>query len=520
MALHRLAFVNSAFLGATTVTASSQQADLPASNLKSPARGALWRSAIGWNVVAGFNDLFLYAETLGVTTRRATITPGAYVTGDDYAAAAQSAMNAAPGHTNTYTVTYSATTNKFTIARATGTDVFYVLGRSLTSADRAQSSLRDVGFYDIEDGDSTSSGTTFTSDTAVHHSMEYVDLDQGPAAIRVSIVAGVNDALDVRFNAGAPVAYYISPGVYSDPDVLAAAIDNAKDSGGSTFSPGTVAWDPALNKFTINSVFAGTLHLLFGTGANAVALTSAHVSLGWASTDVALAAAATSTADSEVWGWNPLTVALALDHNAVGGGIMRIVASDAAITGQIADVANAEAFDFDLIGNELQRLKLRTTTYGRRYIRLVIEDPRNEDAFSDLGILWAGPVIGAVADQDFAPGWTECNDPKDVVNETEYGAVVGELRPAPYMFSGQLDLLSSVERDTLQEMQDYTGLVRPILFLRDPLNAQRLMSMTWYARLTGRLEFTSSEGINNPSNAVNAFGASWSATLSFREIMP
>jgi hypothetical protein len=148
------------------------------------------------------------------------------------------------------------------------------------------------------------------------------------------------------------------------------------------------------------------------------------------------------------------------------------------------------------------------------------EDPRNDDAFSELGILWVGPLLEQFTN-DFVGGFSEGNDPKDVVNETEYGAVVGELRPAPHQFRGGLATMSNTEKDDWQEVQDYVGLVRPVVFLRDPLNRPRQISQTWYMRLMSPLQFTASEGINDQGDTgANAFPATWSTDIALREIMP
>lgn len=523
MPLHRYSFVNSAFLGATTVTASSELADLPASNLKSPARGALWRSTMGWNVIAGFNDLLLFGEGAGPTVRVATITSGLYVLGSDYATAVQTAMNAAPSAANTYTVTYSTTTNLFTIERATGASAFSLVGRNFgTAAQYLHSALRDLGFYQVLDTSVLGAALTYTGSRAVFHGLEYVDLDQGQAAIRVVIVAGINDSIDASVSPAAATTFVIAPGIYSTPADLCAAVEAAADPSDTLLGSLVLCtWDEDVSLFTLENQLGNGVTLYFASGASVAAGTSAAANLGFAAVDRSLApsgGADSATAESEVWGWNQTTVANALDHNAGGGGIFRLVLSNAAIAGQFHDTAESSAIDFQLGGNELQRIARRSTTYARRYLRLVIEDPTNEDGLSEVGILWAGPLL--VPDQDFTAGGTDSSDPKDVVSETEYGAVVGELRPAPHVFDGAANQLSNAERDDLQEMQDYAGLVRPILFMRDATDSRRLISMTWYMRLNSPLNFAPSEGVNDASDITNPFPMTWSVAVALREIMP
>src|SRR4051812_1376714 len=91
---------NLGLASATIVTASSQETSLPVAFLRDPLPTRKWRSKLGWNIVAGFNDKLDFQETAAV--RVATITAGNYATGAAMATAVQTALNSAPGHTNTY----------------------------------------------------------------------------------------------------------------------------------------------------------------------------------------------------------------------------------------------------------------------------------------------------------------------------------------------------------------------------------------------------------------------------------
>lgn len=104
---------------------------------------------------ASRNDSFQFFENNLTTLRTATIPEGVY-TGSDLATALQTAMNGI-GAANTYTVTYSATNKKLTVARSTGTNF-----RILTSS----TCLNELGFDATTLG--TSYYTTKTSDFVVN----------------------------------------------------------------------------------------------------------------------------------------------------------------------------------------------------------------------------------------------------------------------------------------------------------------------------------------------------------------
>jgi len=172
----RLPYDNKAIVSTTVITASSQQTNFPASRLRDPSRQKRWWSKAGWNVYVGFNDKLDFSEA-GVA-RVATIATvnTNYATGADWAAAVQAAMNAAPGHTNTYTVTYDTGTKKITVARTSGTDALALL--LLTGANVAQSCGRDLGF---DTSANKTGSTSYTSDVVVYHSREFLLFDQGSA---------------------------------------------------------------------------------------------------------------------------------------------------------------------------------------------------------------------------------------------------------------------------------------------------------------------------------------------------
>lgn len=113
----RIFYANGVYDAGLVITASSQ--DLPVRGvfcLLDPTPSRRWRSKLGWNVVSGFNNKIYFTEA--AVARIGTIVVGNYPSGTAMAAAVQTAMNTAPGVTQTYTVTYVGSV--FTITRATG----------------------------------------------------------------------------------------------------------------------------------------------------------------------------------------------------------------------------------------------------------------------------------------------------------------------------------------------------------------------------------------------------------------
>lgn len=163
----RFIYQNFGRLSGTTLSASSEDTQYPVEHLVDPLRSKTWRSKLGWNIKTGFNDRFDFSEgTTGDAS--AVITTGNYASGELLAAEVQSAMNTAATD-NTYTVTYSSTTYKFTIARATGSDTIDLEHQSGANATR--SIAKDLGF-DVSADDT--GGTSYTADYTAYKSREWV----------------------------------------------------------------------------------------------------------------------------------------------------------------------------------------------------------------------------------------------------------------------------------------------------------------------------------------------------------
>lgn len=166
----QLIWQNWVTLSGTTVTTSSSNGSFPKNWLKDPLSSKRWRSNPGWNIVAGYNDkLDIDEGSAGVAT--ATLSVGNYATGALMAIELQTKINLAATD-NTYTVTYSSTTFKFTIARATGSATIGLEWN--TGASTATTVGLDIGFDTSADD---TGSTTYTSDTVSYCSTEYIQFN-------------------------------------------------------------------------------------------------------------------------------------------------------------------------------------------------------------------------------------------------------------------------------------------------------------------------------------------------------
>ena len=175
----RLVWSNLAALAGAVVAASSEQSAFPARAVQSPGMATGWRSQIGWTVVADFNDKIDFVE--GGSTKAGTVAAGTYATGALYAAAVQTAMNAAAA-TNTYTVSYSTSTHKFTVARATGGATISIPWITGTNASKCVAG--DLGFTADDTG-----ATSYVGDVATYQSKQYLLLDCGSSQTAASFHA-------------------------------------------------------------------------------------------------------------------------------------------------------------------------------------------------------------------------------------------------------------------------------------------------------------------------------------------
>lgn len=385
---------------------------------------------------------------------------------------------------NTYTATYDGATSKFTIARTAGASSFAIPAANVDGAAYATGgtvehvwevcAFDELGFTDLLGVHS--GGSSYLADSVAYGSKQRIDVDLGEASCRVAIFDGVNDLLDLEVGGVPGYQFTVPSGIYLTPQSL---VDAVNASGVGTYL--TFAWNPLTSKVEVSNVWIDVVRLAFGKGPAAVAGQSAHASLGFLTADVDIAVSGSTAGTRQVWGWLPISSTFVLDHNAAAGGEFVFVVNDQPNEGARARGPNSGSWS--LRGDETKRLYVREAgidspvNYGRRYLRLVVNDCRNADGFAEIGVLWAGPYLGL---PPIDPGYTHQPDALDHVSTTEFGAITGEARPQPHRFSGSLVRMAYAARVQLEAVAADRGLVRPFFFLEDPAHRGRVISWTWY----------------------------------------
>lgn len=158
----------------TILASSTEHPQWPVENIQDDILVLPWRSRYGSTtgnglfVVSNSNHHIDFDE--GGAELNAVLTNGNY-NGQTLATEIKTQMDAAGG---TYTVTYSESTGKFTIYRAAGNFTI----RWNTGTNKANDANGLLGFSDAADD---TGADTFTSDTVVCHTNEYIDFDLGSA---------------------------------------------------------------------------------------------------------------------------------------------------------------------------------------------------------------------------------------------------------------------------------------------------------------------------------------------------
>jgi len=207
-------------LRTATLSISSADGSFPAKWMLDPMKSMVWRSKLGWTVVAGFNDKLDF-NLGGVLV--ATIAAGYYQTGAALAAVVETALTTAYA-TGKWTVTYDTATFKFTILHSITAHVLL----NLTGANIASTILTDLGFSDAAD---SSSAITHTSDYTSYQSRHFVTFDLGAASLITAVGAiGLQSltslgSVRLEANTAGTVAGFQSP-AYSATKVAADFYDD------------------------------------------------------------------------------------------------------------------------------------------------------------------------------------------------------------------------------------------------------------------------------------------------------
>lgn len=162
----RIVDYNYASQSNVTISASSEQANFPATNAGREFRSKVWRSN-GYYVVTASNNKVNFRETSLGPELTATVAVGNY-TLSAFLLAIKSAMDSATVNTRTYTVTRSATSGRFTITGSTYLELLFSTGTD------AATSIRTIAGFGIND---YTGATTYTGPTAAWHTEEGLVID-------------------------------------------------------------------------------------------------------------------------------------------------------------------------------------------------------------------------------------------------------------------------------------------------------------------------------------------------------
>lgn len=410
-----------------------------------------------------------------------------------------------PSWAGSYTLTYDPDAQKITGTGPLWQPVTVDRTWRTEGADD-ESAYADTGFYSL----SYAPDTTMTAARAVTHSKEYVDFDLGGPTCRVQVVEEINDRISFQVTGVGGATVAVAPGLYEDPNVLMAAVQTALVGA----FPGwfTATWNATDNAPTITNLSGHPVVLLFRTGAGAAA--GIHRTLGWADTDIQVADGGSTTAKLPLWGWNPTSTAIALDTNVVMGKV-RIVVNDQPNQGQVARGPRSALWV--MRGDERLRIGQRGELYaltpedlGRRYVRFIFDDCANEDAYTQVGVLYAGPYA------ELGPGATAPElslVPLSTNMQSISGAHFADRRADARRYRCELALLTESDRVMLEFAVRLCGGAQGFFWLEDPGSRQRLLDWTYYVVFAAVPEFLRRIGDGEPPDR-------YSCTLELQEDLP
>ena len=190
----RIVATNKYFDTALTLTASSSDADFPVANLRSFTRAKLWR-ATGNFVINSTNNKINLKDSGGGSELTATLASATY-TPTTLAAEIKSKIEAVSAHT--YTVTFSTTTGKWTIA----TNHSFLSLLANTGTNVATSVWTTIGFTTASD---KTGATTYTGTNVALHTEEWILLDLGSAQAMDSFAILIDPLMGSQLSGSAVV---------------------------------------------------------------------------------------------------------------------------------------------------------------------------------------------------------------------------------------------------------------------------------------------------------------------------
>lgn len=162
----RILDANYFFDDTAVTTVSSESSYFPATNLAHEFRSKVWRSS-GYFEITSTNKYIDFKETGGGPEITATLTEGNYST-TALAAHIKAKMDAATLNSRVYTISYSVTTGKWTIAGSTFLSLLF------SSGTNAANSLNTTIGFSITD---RTAATSYLGSFVAIHTNEYVNLD-------------------------------------------------------------------------------------------------------------------------------------------------------------------------------------------------------------------------------------------------------------------------------------------------------------------------------------------------------
>jgi len=248
-----------------------------------------------------------------------------------------------------------------------------------------------------------------------------------------------NDRLDFE-RSSVPYAAVLDHGTYATPAEIADHVEarmNAEDANSYNIVPNTTSGQ---SKFPITG--SATFELRFGTGANkerSIALDLGHSEVDKTGADNY--ASNTDAYHSRAWVVFDLLAAVSIAsafldaHNLSAGGVARL-------QGNATDAWTAPSLDQVLAVAGDKRLAYFAAV-AHRYLRLVVDDRANDDAFTSIGILRAGPYLEPARAQSYG-------EPQGRIGPTE---LVRAVQGAGYQVRRQQGGRWSILQETLDEAE-------------------------------------------------------------------
>lgn len=283
-----------------------------------------------------------------------------------------------------------------------------------------------------------------------------------------NIVSGRNDKID--FSRPGVMQATIAAGNYATPALVAAAVVAALEAADA--NTWTCTYNSGTGKFTIGG--AAAFSLLFATGAGVAAGTSAHLDLGYTSTDKGAAVsqvAENASYKSREWitvdlgSAQAVTCGIVIEHNLGASGTITQQGhtADTAAGWAAPDVSDV------LTGDSTIRLAYRASA-SKRYWRLLIDDvSTNTAGFTELGVWFVGAYVEPGV--NYSVNFTKLPQPLSTVVRAIGGSVRRDARPSYWVYSMSWLEVPEADRAKLAAWVAACPVGEPFFLAFDPTNA-------------------------------------------------